>query len=69
MQKLTCDEAIMKQITLDTQDYTNNEKDMEEIANSDYSSDCSARTTAWPVQSLWCCSSSVQSSAWSSTLA
>ena len=22
MQKLTCDEAIMKQITLDTQDYT-----------------------------------------------
>ena len=34
MQKLTCDEAIMKQITLDTQDYTNNEKAMEEIANS-----------------------------------
>ena len=28
MQKLTCDEAIMKQITLDTQDYTNNEKAM-----------------------------------------
>ena len=25
MQKLTCDEAIMKQITLDTEDYTNNE--------------------------------------------
>ena len=24
MLKLTCDEAIMKQITLDTQDYTNN---------------------------------------------
>ena len=39
MQKLTCDEAIMKQITLDTQDYTNNEKAMNEIANSDYSSD------------------------------
>lgn len=39
MQKLTCDEAIMKQITLDTQDYTNNEKAMEEIANSDYASD------------------------------
>ncbi len=36
MQKLTCDEAIMKQITLDTQDYTNNEKAMEEIAASDY---------------------------------
>ena len=29
----------MKQITLDTQDYTNNEKAMEEIANSDYASD------------------------------
>ena len=39
MQKLTCDEAIMKQITLDTQDYTNNEKAMEEIASSDYKSD------------------------------
>ena len=39
MQKLTCDEAIMKQITLDTQDYTNNEKAMEEIASSDYASD------------------------------
>ena len=39
MQKLTCDEAIMKQITLDTQDYTNNEKAMEEIAASDYKSD------------------------------
>ena len=38
MQKLTCDEAIMKQITMDTQDYTNNEKAMEEIAASDYSS-------------------------------
>ena len=39
MLKLTCDEAIMKQITMDTQDYTNNEKAMEEIANSDYASD------------------------------
>ena len=38
MLKLTCDEAIMKQITMDTQDYTNNEKAMNEIANSDYSS-------------------------------
>ena len=38
MLKLTCDEAIMKQITMDTQDYTNNEKAMEEIAASDYSS-------------------------------
>ena len=39
MLKLTCDEAIMKQITMDTQDYTNNEKAMNEIANSDYKSD------------------------------
>ena len=39
MLKLTCDEAIMKQITMDTQDYTNNEKAMEEIAKSDYKSD------------------------------
>ena len=39
MLKLTCDEAIMKQITMDTQDYTNNEKDMNEIAKSDYKSD------------------------------
>ena len=39
MQKLTCDEAIMKQITMDTQDYTNNEKAMNEIAKSDYKSD------------------------------
>ena len=39
MQKLTCDEAIMKQITMDTQDYTNNEKAMNEIASSDYKSD------------------------------
>ena len=39
MLKLTCDEAIMKQITMDTQDYTNNEKAMNEIASSDYKSD------------------------------
>ena len=39
MLKLTCDEAIMKQITMDTQDYTNNEKAMNEIANSDFKSD------------------------------
>ena len=39
MLKLTCDEAIMKQITMDTQDYTNNEKAMNEISSSDYKSD------------------------------
>lgn len=39
MYRLTCDSATMKQITLDTQDYTNNESAMEEIANSDYASD------------------------------
>ena len=39
MQRLTCDQETMKQITLDTQDYTNNQAAMEEIANSDYSSD------------------------------
>ena len=39
MLKLTCDESIMKQITMDTQDYTNNEKAMNEIANSDFKSD------------------------------
>lgn len=38
MYRLTCDADTMKQITLDTQDYTNNEAAMEEIANSDYSS-------------------------------
>lgn len=38
MEKLTCDADIMKQITLDTQDYTNNQKAMEELANSDYQS-------------------------------
>ena len=39
MYRLTCDKDTMKQITLDTQDYTNNEEAMGEIANSDYSSD------------------------------
>lgn len=39
MYRLTCDPATMKQITLDTQDYTNNEAAMNEIANSDYASD------------------------------
>ena len=33
MKKLTCDTATMKQITLDTQDYTNNKAAMDEIAN------------------------------------
>ena len=39
MLKLTCDKAIDKQITLDTQDYTNNIEAMNEIADSDYGSD------------------------------
>lgn len=39
MYRLTCDADTMKQITLDTQDYTNNETAMNEIAASDYSSD------------------------------
>ena len=39
MYRLTCDADTMKQITLDTQDYTNNQKAMEEIAASDYGSD------------------------------
>ena len=39
MYRLTCDADTMKQITLDTQDYTNNQTAMEEIAGSDYSSD------------------------------
>ena len=33
MRKLTCDKTIAKQITLDTQDYTNNKEAMNEIAN------------------------------------
>lgn len=39
MLKLTCDATIMKKITSDTQDYTNNQPAMEEIANSDFKSD------------------------------
>lgn len=39
MYRLTCDSETMKQITLDTQDFTNNENAMNEIANSDYKSD------------------------------
>lgn len=39
MYRLTCDESTMKQITLDTQDYTNNQAAMEQIAESDYKSD------------------------------
>lgn len=38
MLTLTCDKDVMKQITLDTEDYTNNMAAMEEIAGSDYSS-------------------------------
>lgn len=39
MYRLTCEADTMEQITLDTQDYTNNQTAMEEIAGSDYSSD------------------------------
>lgn len=39
MYRLTCDADTMKQITLDTEDYTNNAAAMEEIAASDYASD------------------------------
>lgn len=39
MYRLTCDSDTMKKITMDTLDYTNNQKAMEEIADSDYSSD------------------------------
>lgn len=39
MQRLTCDPETMKQITLDTQDFTNNQSAMNEIANSDYKSE------------------------------
>lgn len=38
MRTLTCDPATMKQITLDTEDYTNNVSAMNEIATSDYQS-------------------------------
>lgn len=36
---MTCDKAIAKSITEKTQDYTNNQAAMEEIANSDFASD------------------------------
>ena len=39
MLTLTCDSETMKQITLDTQDYTNNQKAMEEMGASDFKSD------------------------------
>lgn len=39
MYSLTCDQAIMKQITVDTQDYTNNVAAMDELASSDFKSD------------------------------
>jgi len=38
MKSLTCDSTIMKKITEDTQDYTNNKAAMEELANSDFKS-------------------------------
>lgn len=39
MYSMTCDPAIAKAITEETQDYTNNAPAMEEIANSDFQSD------------------------------
>ena len=39
MYRLTCDADTMKQITLDTLDYTNNQSAMDEIAKSDYGPD------------------------------
>lgn len=39
MLALTCDSATMKEITEDTQDYTNNITAMDELANSDFQSD------------------------------
>ncbi|MCI8485230.1 MAG: carbohydrate ABC transporter substrate-binding protein [Lachnospiraceae bacterium] len=39
MQRMTCDKETMLQITKDTQDYTNNEEAMNELAASDYASD------------------------------
>lgn len=38
MKALTCNKDIMKKITTDTQDYTNNKSAMNEIANSDFKS-------------------------------
>ena len=39
MYTMTCDAKTMKQITVDTQDYTNNITAMNELANSDFKSD------------------------------
>ncbi len=39
MKKLTADAETMKQITIDTQDYTNTVSGMNELANSDFKSD------------------------------
>ncbi|MFT4146328.1 MAG: carbohydrate ABC transporter substrate-binding protein [Mobilitalea sp.] len=39
MYSLTCDAANMKKITEETQDYTNNQTAMNELANSDFKSD------------------------------
>lgn len=39
MYTLTCDAKTMKQITVDTQDYTNNTAAMNELASSDFKSD------------------------------
>lgn len=39
MKTLTCDASVMKQITLDTEDYTNNQAAMNELAGSDYKSE------------------------------
>ena len=39
MQKLTCDASIMKNITEVTQDYTNNQTAMNELATTDFKSD------------------------------
>lgn len=39
MYRLTCDSETMKNITLDTQDFTNNKAAMDEIAASDYKSE------------------------------
>lgn len=38
MYTMTCDQSVAKQITLDTQDFTNNMAAMNEIASSDYKS-------------------------------
>jgi len=39
MYTMTCDAATMNQITVDTQDYTNNMAAMNELASSDFKSD------------------------------